>query len=85
MLRCLKIAARERPDIVISTGAAPGLLMCVLSKLFGGKILWLDSIANTERLSMSGRIIRPFADLILSQWSDVADKYKNVEFAGSVI
>lgn len=85
MLRCFKIALKERPGVVISTGAAPGLLICVLAKLFGGKIVWLDSIANTEKLSMSGRMVRPFADLILSQWPDVAAKYKNVEFVGAVI
>lgn len=85
MLRCLKIAVKERPDVVISTGAAPGLLLCLLAKLFGAKIVWLDSIANTEKLSMSGRMVRPFADLILSQWPEVAAKYKNVEFVGAVI
>lgn len=85
MLRCLKIAVKERPGIVISTGAAPGLLLCLLAKLFGAKVIWLDSIANTEKLSMSGRMVRPFADLILSQWPDVAAKYKNVEFVGAVI
>lgn len=85
MLRCLKIAFKERPSVVISTGAAPGLLLGVLAKLFGAKVVWLDSIANTERLSMSGRMIRPFADLILSQWPDVAAKYKNVEYVGTVI
>lgn len=85
MMRCLKIALIERPNIVISTGAAPALLLCLSAKLFGAKIVWLDSIANTEKLSMSGRMIRPFADLILSQWPEVAAKYKNVEYVGAVI
>ena len=85
MMRCLKIVLKERPDVVISTGAAPGLLLCVLARIFLAKIVWLDSIANTEKLSMSGRMIRPFANLILSQWPDVAAKYKNVEYVGAVI
>ena len=83
--RCIKIILSKRPNVIISTGAAPGYLLCLVGKLFGAKIVWLDSIANTEKLSMSGRMIRPFADLILSQWPDVAAKYKNVEFAGAVI
>ena len=85
LVRCIKVIFREKPDVIISTGAAPGCICCFLGKLIGAKVTWLDSIANTEKLSMSGRLIRPFADLILSQWSDVASKYKNVDYAGSVI
>ena len=86
MLNCLKVVIKEHPSVVISTGAAPGLLCCLWAKLlFRSKIVWLDSIANTEKLSMSGRIVRPFANLILSQWPDVAAKYNNVEYVGAVI
>ena len=82
---CLRIVSRERPDVVISTGAAGGCMMCFLGKLFAAKVIWIDSIANTKKLSMSGWMIRPFADLILSQWPDVAEKYPNVEYVGEVI
>ena len=85
MWKCLRIVLREKPDVVLSTGAAPGFLVCFWGKLFGARIIWVDSIANTERLSMSGRMVRVFSDLILSQWSDVAVKYPNVEYAGEVI
>lgn len=85
LFRTLKIIIKERPDVVISTGAAPGLLCCLWGKLLGAKVVWLDSIANTEKLSMSGQMIRPFANLILTQWQGVADKYTNVEYAGSVV
>ena len=83
--KCISIIIKERPDVVLSTGAAHGCLLCLIGKLFGAKVVWLDSIANTEKLSFSGRIVRPFANLILTQWPGVAKKYKNVEFAGSVV
>lgn len=83
--RTLKVIALERPAVVISTGAAPGLLCCVWGKVFGAKIVWLDSVANTEKLSLSGRLVCPFADLMLTQWPKVASLYKNVEYAGNVI
>jgi len=85
LLKCLKVVLIERPDVVLSTGAAAGFLMCFWGKLFGAKVIWIDSIANARKLSMSGRMVRPFADLILSQWSDVAVRYRNVEYAGEVI
>jgi UDP-N-acetylglucosamine:LPS N-acetylglucosamine transferase len=85
MLKCLKIVLKERPGVILSTGAAAGFLMCFWGKLFGSKVIWVDSVANAEKLSMSGRMIRPFADLILSQWPDVAAKYSKVEYAGELI
>jgi len=82
---CIRIILREKPDVIISTGAAPPCLLCIAGKVFGAKIVWLDSIANVERLSLSGRIIRPFADFILTQWPEVAERYRSVCYAGFVI
>ena len=85
LIRCIRIILKERPDVVISTGAAPGLLMCLAAKLLGAKIVWIDSIANIEKLSLSGRLVRPFADLCLTQWEDIANRYTKVEYAGAII
>lgn len=57
-----------RPDIVVSTGAAPGFFALAFGKLFGARTIWVDSIANAERLSVSGAKVKPFADLWLTQW-----------------
>ena len=83
--RCLAIVLRERPDLVLSTGAAPGFLVCMWGKLLGAEVVWVDSIANARKLSLSGRMVRPFADLILSQWSAVASRYRDVEYAGELV
>ena len=85
LMQCIRIVFRERPDIVISTGAASGCMVCFLSKLFGAKIVWIDSITNVYRLSLSGRLVRRIADLFLVQWPELAEKYDNVEYAGAVI
>ncbi|NLK41803.1 MAG: hypothetical protein GX298_07090 [Planctomycetes bacterium] len=85
MVKGLWIIKKEKPDVILSTGAAVGFIMCFWGKLRGAKVIWVDSIANAEKLSLSGRMIRPFADLILSQWPDVAAHYANVEYAGELI
>jgi UDP-N-acetylglucosamine:LPS N-acetylglucosamine transferase len=84
-LRCIRIVYKERPDVVISTGAAAGCIVCFLGKLFGAKVVWIDSITNVERISLSGRMVRYIADLFLVQWMELAHKYKNTEFVGAVI
>jgi len=82
---CRRIVAREKPSIVISTGAAVGCITAFWAKLAGARVVWVDSIANVERLSLSGRIIRPFADLVLTQWPEVAQKYRSVEYVGNIV
>jgi len=85
LLCCMKIIFMERPDVVISTGAAAGCISCFLGKLTGAKVIWVDSITNIERLSVSGRMVRFIADLFFVQWPELTAKYRGVQFAGTVI
>ncbi|UNK42219.1 hypothetical protein MNO14_14935 [Luteimonas sp. S4-F44] len=68
----LLVLLRERPDIVISTGAAPGFVAVVLGKLMGARTIWVDSIANAEELSLAGRKVARWADHWLTQWPELA-------------
>ena len=85
LIRCIKVLFRERPGVIISTGAAAGCMVCFLGKLLGAKVVWLDSITNVEKISLSGRMVRYIADLFLVQWPELVERYKNVEYAGNVI
>jgi UDP-N-acetylglucosamine:LPS N-acetylglucosamine transferase len=78
------IMLRERPDVVVSTGAAPGYAAIRLGRWLGARTVWLDSMANVDELSMSGRIVGPYADLWLTQWSHLAGP-DGPEFAGAVL
>lgn len=72
LIKLLWILMCERPRVVVSTGALPGYFAIRLAKLFGAKTIWLDSIANVDELSMSGRMIGRHADLWLTQWPHLA-------------
>jgi UDP-N-acetylglucosamine:LPS N-acetylglucosamine transferase len=85
LLKCMTVIRHRRPDVVISTGAAPGLLMCAVGKMVGAKVVWLDSITNVERLSLSGRLVRPFADLVLTQWPELAANDDSIKYVGCVV
>jgi UDP-N-acetylglucosamine:LPS N-acetylglucosamine transferase len=78
------VMARVRPDVVITTGAAPGLFALAFGKALGARTIWLDSLANVEELSRSGRLARRFADLWLTQWPHLAAP-GGPEYAGAVL
>lgn len=84
MIQVSWIVLRERPDVVISTGAAPGVVALRLGKWLGARTIWIDSIANVEQMSLSGRRVRGFADLWLSQWPEVASA-EGCGFLGAVL
>lgn len=85
MGRAFSLVRKQRPDVVITTGSMPLALFCFFAKLFGSKVVWIDSVANMEKLSVSGRFASRFADLLLTQWPEVARKYKKAEFAGAIL
>jgi hypothetical protein len=82
-LRILWILLRERPAVVISTGAAPGAFAIILGRLLGARTIWLDSIANVDAMSLSGNLARRYSQLWLTQWPHLA-REGGPEYAGKV-
>jgi UDP-N-acetylglucosamine:LPS N-acetylglucosamine transferase len=85
LFQCARIIMKERPAAVLSTGAAPGCLLAYLGRLTGARVAWVDSIANVEKLSFSGRLVRPIADLFLTQWPELARAAGGVEYSGEMM
>jgi UDP-N-acetylglucosamine:LPS N-acetylglucosamine transferase len=81
----LAIVRAERPEVVVTTGAAPGLVALVLAKLVcGSRTVWIDTVANAEKMTLSGRLARPVADAWLVQWPHLA-QVGGPEFWGAVL
>ncbi|SHF75488.1 Oligosaccharide biosynthesis protein Alg14 like [Leeuwenhoekiella marinoflava DSM 3653] len=78
-----KILRQEKPEAILSTGAAPGLLALLCGKILGKKTIWVDSVANVEKLSMSGILASKFATHVYTQWPDLAQG--TIKYAGSVL
>lgn len=78
------LVIRCRPDVVVSTGALPGLIAVFCGKLCGARTVWLDTFANYGRLSMCGRLAGKFVSLWLTQWPHLA-KEKGPVYRGRII
>lgn len=84
LLKVIRIVFLERPSFIVSTGALPGLLCLAAGKVSGSKTIWVDSVANGERLSMCGKVAARFASLCLTQWEHLAHNGRPSYF-GSVL
>lgn len=80
----LFVVLRHRPDVIITTGAAVGYFALRFGKFLGSRTIWVDSIANAEELSKSGKEAGKYADLWLTQWEHLA-KPEGPHFLGSIL
>jgi hypothetical protein len=78
------VILKVRPDIVITTGAAPGYFAVRVASLLGSRTVWIDSIANAEELSLSGKKAGAFVDLWLTQWPNL-EHQDGPTYKGSVL
>ncbi|MCX8190177.1 MAG: UDP-N-acetylglucosamine transferase subunit ALG14 [Candidatus Diapherotrites archaeon] len=83
-IQALYILAKEKPDIVISTGADTAVPLCILAKLFLKKVIFIESFCRISDASLSAKIMYKFADLFFVQWPENKGAFPKAEYAGSV-
>jgi UDP-N-acetylglucosamine:LPS N-acetylglucosamine transferase len=72
-----------KPDVVVTTGAAPGVLELFVGKLMGAKTIWVESLCHAEKVSISGKICALFADRVYTQWEHLATS--KVVYSGNIM
>lgn len=84
-MRSTRFLIKERPNVIITTGSLPIAIVCLLAKLmYGAKVVWIDSVAQLDDLSMSGKLLLKRADLFLTQWPEVAERYPEARYVGEL-
>ena len=80
-----KILRKEKPDLIVSNGAEIAIPTLYLAKLFGIKIIFIESWCRINKPSTTGKLIYPIADVFLVQWRQLLKKYgKKAEYKGGV-
>lgn len=83
-LKSLILFIKIRPKIIITTGTHTAVPMCYLGKLFGSKIVFIETFANVETKTMAGKIVYPIADLFIVQWEEMKELYPKATYLGGV-
>lgn len=69
LVQAVRVVARERPELVISTGADVAVPVCLVARLFGARLIYIETAGEIEP-TLSGRLLYPFADLFVVQWPE---------------
>ncbi len=75
---------RERLKVIITTGTHTAGPMCYIGKIFGSKIIYIETLANSNTKTATGRLIYPIADLFIVQWEDMLKLYPKAKYWGMI-
>lgn len=79
-----KIVRKEKPQFIITTGALFSVPFCVWCKIYGAKVIYIESFARVDSASLTGKIVYKFADLFLVQWEDMVKVYPKAKYVGGI-
>jgi len=78
------ILRRERPDVILSTGAGPAVPVAIVGKLLGATVIFIETFGAVERPTLTGRILYRLADHFFYQWEPLAAFFPRGTYAGSI-
>jgi beta-1,4-N-acetylglucosaminyltransferase len=84
VLEFLRIFRKERPTVMLSTGAGQAVPAAIAARLCGMRVLFVDSVAAVERLSLTGVLMQALSDAMWVQWPHLAKGRDGVECKGSI-
>lgn len=80
----VKVLRKERPDLIISSGAAVAVPFFYLGKLFGSKLIYIEVFDRINAGTITGKLIYPIADKFIVQWEEMKKVYPKAINLGSI-
>ena len=80
--KSLYIYFKIHPDYIITTGAHTAGPMCCLGKIFGSKIIYIETFANMSTKTITGKLLYPIADKFIVQWESMKNLYPDATYGG---
>ena len=85
IIQTLIILIKERPDIVLSTGASLSIPTCIWAKILGKRLIYVETGGNVYTPTQTGRLLYRFADDFLIQWPPLKKHFPKGIFGGPLI
>jgi beta-1,4-N-acetylglucosaminyltransferase len=84
LFKSLKIWFKEKPDYVVTTGAMIVIPMALIAKVFGKKVVYIETFARVHGGTRTGRLMYKFADLFIIQWEPLKKVYPKAIYGGGI-
>lgn len=84
-MQAIAVLRRERPTLIVSSGAAPAIPYFWLAKAVGARTVFLEVLDRLDAPTLTGRIVAPIASSILVQWPEQLAFYRRARLVGPVL
>ena len=84
IIKTIFLYFKIRPKVIVTTGTHTAGPMCYLGKIFGSKVIYIETYANINKKTATGRLIYPIADLFIVQWEEMLDIYPKAVYGGQI-
>ena len=81
-IKSLFLYLKYRPEYIVSTGAHTSGPMCLIGHIFGSKVIFIETFANSCSKSLTGKLVYKFADLFIVQWESMLELYPKAVLGG---
>ena len=79
------VLRRERPDLIVSTGAAVAVPFFYVGRAFSTRNVYIEVFDRVAGPTLTGRLVRPVADHMLVQWPEQLRFYRSAELVGPLL
>ena len=80
----LRVIRKEKPDAIICTGVLAMIPLCLIGKMTGSKLIYLESFAKVTSATLSGKLLYKYADRFYVQWESMLDIFPNAVYKGGI-
>ncbi len=80
--KSLYLYFKLRPKVVVTTGTHTAVAMCYIARMFGSKVIWIETFANRTSKTLAGRLVYPIANTFVVQWEEMKRLYPKAEYWG---
>ena len=83
--QCFNVLRKYRPKVIVSTGSNVAVPLFWFGKLFGCKLIFIETRAHVYNKSLTGKLVGSISDVVIVQWKEMLDVYKKAEYYGVLV
>ena len=82
--KSIRILMKEKPDVVITTGVLAMIPLCLLAKICGKKLIYIESFAKINSPTLTGKLLYKYADRFYVQWESMKEFFPEAIYLGGI-
>ena len=80
----IRVLLKEKPDLIISSGAAVAVPFFYIGKILGAKLIYIEVFDRIDKPTVTGKLVYPIADKFIVQWEEQRKVYPKAINLGSI-